>query len=43
VVGGVGIATGATLFVLSSKKQEPQAARVEPFVGLGSLGVRGAF
>jgi hypothetical protein len=43
VVGGVGIATGVTLFVLSSKKQEPQAARVEPFVGLGSLGVRGAF
>lgn len=43
VVGGVGIATGVTLFVLSSKKQQPQSARVEPFVGLGSLGVRGAF
>lgn len=43
VVGGVGIATGVTLFVLSSKKEEPKTAYVEPFVGLGSLGVRGAF
>jgi hypothetical protein len=43
VVGGLGVATGVTLFVLSSKKQQPQAAFVAPYVGLGAVGVRGAF
>jgi len=42
-VGGVGIATGVTLFVLSGKHQEKAAARIEPWVGLGSAGLRGAF
>jgi hypothetical protein len=43
VVGGLGVATGVTLFVLSSKKHESQAAFVAPYVGLGAIGVRGAF
>jgi hypothetical protein len=44
IVGGVGVATGVTLFVLSSgKKDEPAAAKVEPYLGLGALGVRGSF
>jgi hypothetical protein len=44
VVGGLGAAAGVTLFVLSNKHQEPQSsAFVAPYVGLGALGVRGAF
>jgi hypothetical protein len=43
IVGGVGVATGVTLFVLSGNKQEPAAAKVEPYLGLGALGVRGSF
>ena len=44
IVGGVGVAAGVTLFVLSSgKKEQPAAAKVEPYVGLGALGVRGSF
>src|SRR4051812_40136232 len=43
VVGGLGVATGVTLFILSSKKDEPKSAFVAPYVGLGALGVRGAF
>lgn len=44
IVGGVGVATGVTLFVLSgSKKDQPAAAKVEPYLGLGALGVRGSF
>lgn len=44
IVGGVGVATGVTLFVLSgSKKEQPAAAKVEPYLGLGALGVRGSF
>jgi hypothetical protein len=43
VVGGVGIATGVTLFILSSKKEEPKSAYVRPYVGLGAVGVQGAF
>jgi hypothetical protein len=43
-LGGVGLATGVTLFVLSNKKQEAAAtARVEPFIGVGQLGLRGGF
>lgn len=44
IVGGVGVATGVTLFVLSSgKKEQPAAAKVEPYLGVGALGVRGSF
>jgi hypothetical protein len=43
VVGGLGVATGVTLFVLSSKKEESKSAFVAPYVGLGAMGVRGAF
>ena len=43
IVGGVGIATGVTLFVLSNKKEQPTAAKVEPYLGIGHLGVRGSF
>ncbi len=43
IVGGVGLGTGVTLFVLSNKKEQPEQARVEPFLGLGSAGVRGSF
>jgi hypothetical protein len=43
VVGGLGVAAGVTLFVLSNKKSDAQAAYVAPYVGLGAVGVRGAF
>lgn len=43
IVGGVGVATGVTLFVLSNKKEQPAAAKVEPYLGIGHLGVRGSF
>lgn len=40
--GGVGIATGITLLILSgSKKQE--TAGIQPYVGASELGVRGSF
>jgi hypothetical protein len=42
VVGGLGLATGVTLFILSNKK-ESKSAFVAPYVGLGAVGVRGAF
>jgi hypothetical protein len=42
VVGGVGIATGVTLFVLSSRT-ENKTAYLAPYVGFGSAGLRGAF
>ena len=46
VVGAVGIAAGATLFVLSlrgGKKAEPAAAKTELVVGPAWLGARGTF
>jgi len=43
VVGGVGVATGVTLFVLSSRKDTSSAAYVAPYVGAGAFGLRGAF
>jgi hypothetical protein len=43
VVGGVGIAAGVTLFVLSNKKSDSRAAAVRPWVGIGSAGVSGHF
>ncbi len=45
-VGGVGVATGVVLFVMSGKKSERTAssgATVHPWVGLGSAGVDGTF
>jgi hypothetical protein len=43
VVGGLGVATGVTLFVLSNKKDESKSAFVAPYLGFGAVGVRGAF
>jgi hypothetical protein len=43
VVGGLGIGAGVTLFVLSNQKEQGKAAYVAPYVGLGAVGVRGAF
>lgn len=47
VVGGVGLATGVTLLVLSGKHQaEPTAQlapRVQPWIGYRSLGLSGTF
>jgi hypothetical protein len=43
VVGGLGVATGVTLFVLSSKKDDSKSAFVAPYVGPGAAGLRGAF
>jgi hypothetical protein len=43
VVGGLGVATGVTLFVLSNKHSDSKAAFVAPYVGLGGAGMRGAF
>jgi len=42
-LGGVGIATGVTLYILSNKKEQPAAAKVEPFLGVGNVGLRGSF
>jgi hypothetical protein len=41
-LGGVGVAAGVTLFILSSGGDSQQAS-VEPWLGLGSAGVRGRF
>jgi hypothetical protein len=44
VAGGVGVAAGTTLFILSGKKEsEPARAGVHPWIGLGSVGLRGRF
>lgn len=44
ILGGAGVATGITLLVLSSGKQEEAAAaKVQPYLGLGAMGVRGSF
>jgi hypothetical protein len=45
IAGGVGLAAGATLFILSSKKTEAPAAQasVTPWIGLGSVGLTGSF
>ena len=42
-VGGVGIATGATLLVLSSGGSDDKRAFVRPYVGFGVAGVKGRF
>ena len=41
-VGGVGLAVGTTLFILSSSGSEKQAG-VVPYVGLGTAGLKGRF
>jgi hypothetical protein len=45
IVGGVGIASGVTLLLLSSKQAPTESAQahIEPWIGLGSAGVRGTF
>ncbi|HYP88094.1 MAG TPA: hypothetical protein VEQ59_08065 [Polyangiaceae bacterium] len=43
VVGGVGVAAGVTLFVLSMNKDKQSSAYVAPYVGPGAFGLRGAF
>ena len=44
VVGGVGVASGVTLFVLSGKKGGvSEGATLSPFIAPGSAGVRGSF
>jgi hypothetical protein len=43
IVGGVGVATGVTLFILSSGKSKREAITVSPVVGLGSAALRGTF
>lgn len=42
IVGGVGVATGVTLFILSSGEKKDSAA-IRPWVGWGSAGVSGHF
>lgn len=44
VAGGVGVATGVTLFVLSGKKKKPAAsASIRPWIGPLGAGVDGTF
>lgn len=44
VVGGIGVAAGTTLFILSTKKEsEPTRAGVHPWIGVGSVGLDGRF
>jgi hypothetical protein len=42
-VGIAGLAAGTTLFLLSMKKKQPDAAQTTWVIGPGSLGVRGTF
>ncbi|MES1186338.1 MAG: hypothetical protein ABUL60_21185 [Myxococcales bacterium] len=41
-LGGLGLAGGVTLFVLSNKK-EPTATAIQPYLGVGNVGVLGSF
>jgi hypothetical protein len=44
VAGGVGVAAGTTLFILSGKKERESArAGIHPWIGLGSAGLSGRF
>jgi hypothetical protein len=47
IAGGVGVAAGVTLFVLSGQKQDQIALQrgptIHPWLGLGSAGVNGTF
>jgi len=42
-VGGVGVATGATLLLLSSGGSDEKRAGVQPYVGFGVAGLKGRF
>lgn len=42
-VGGVGIAAGVTLFILSRKQEPAKSAFIAPYFGPGAAGVHGAF
>jgi hypothetical protein len=42
-VGAVGLGVGTTLFIMSSGGSSENATRIEPYVGLGRLGVKGRF
>jgi hypothetical protein len=41
-LGGVGVATGVTLFILSANHKNERAS-LQPWLGVGSAGVRGTF
>lgn len=43
VIGGLGVATGVTLFVLSYRRSTTSAYSFEPYVGFGSTGFRGTW
>ena len=43
IVGGVGLAAGATLLLIDMNQSSAKAPAVQPWVGLGSAGVRGTF
>jgi hypothetical protein len=42
-LGGLGLAGGVTLYVLSNKSDRPATAKVEPYLGVGQVGVLGSF
>jgi hypothetical protein len=42
-LGGLGLAGGVTLYVLGGKKEQPAAAAIQPYVGVGCVGVLGSF
>ncbi len=43
IVGGVGVATGITLFLIEPKKGTESALRIRPWVGLGQAGISARF
>jgi hypothetical protein len=43
IVGGVGVATGVTLFIVSGNKGKQAGMSVAPVLGLGSAGLKGSF
>jgi hypothetical protein len=43
IAGGVGVATGVTLLVLSTGKSQKQGLSVAPVIGLGSAALTGSF
>jgi hypothetical protein len=42
IVGGVGVVAG-TVLLITAPSDPPKSARIEPWIGIGSAGVRGAF
>lgn len=43
IAGGVGVAAGTTLLLLSSHNGSQEKVQLEPWIGVGSLGMNGAF